>query len=146
MQDPPGGRSLRERWEAYHPTKTHAFWVAGGAIAATLLIGFGPGRWVTSGTAQEMAAEAARNARQELAAAVCVEEFMGAANTGARLEQIKTATWFERDDLVTEWATMPDEAQPSSVVASTCAAELAKLEAPGPAAAKPAAPGSASAK
>jgi len=66
---------------------------------------------------------------------------MSAANAGARLEKIKKATWFERDDLVSEggWATMPDEKEPSGVVTNMCAAELAEREAPAPVKAAPAA-------
>lgn len=147
MQDT-GTRSTRERWEDYHPTKTQTFWIAVGAVGATLLIGFGTDSWVTSASAQEMTAEATSEARNQLAAAVCVEDFMGAANSGERLQQIKKASWYERDALVTEWATMPDETQPSSAVASMCATKLVELKAPkaAAAAAKPAALSSANAQ
>jgi hypothetical protein len=130
MQDTSGSRSLRQRWERYQPTKTQTLWIAVVAVVVVLIIGFGPGGWVTAGTADEMVAEAARNARQELASAVCVEKFLRDANAAARLEKIKEAAWFERDDLVGKWATMPDEKEPSGIVANMCAAELAKLDAP----------------
>jgi len=138
--------SLRRRWEEYRPTKTQAFWFAVGAIVVILIIGFGPGGWVTARTAQAMVADSARNSRQQLASAVCVEEFMDTANTGTRLEQIRKASWLDRASLVAEWATMPGESEPSSVVANMCASALAKLEVPASAAAKPVPIGSAKAK
>jgi hypothetical protein len=123
----------------YRPTLTQTFWIAAGAVVAMLFIGFGPAGWVTGGTAQKMVAEAATNARQTLASSVCVKEFMRSANAGARLEQIKRAGWYERDDLVEQWAKMPDEKEPSDMVASICAGKLAELEPPNAAKATPAA-------
>jgi hypothetical protein len=53
------------------------FWIAAGCVVATLILGFGIGGWVTAGTAQEMVSQARADARHQLAAAVCVEDFMG---------------------------------------------------------------------
>lgn len=127
-----GSHSLRQRWEDYRPSKTQTFWIAVGGIVATFILGFGPGGWVTGGTAQKMVAEATANSRHELASAVCVEDFMRAADAGAQLKKIKKAGWYERDELVASggWATMPDRKEPNSVVASMCAAQLVALEAP----------------
>lgn len=132
MEDVSVKRSLRERWERYEPTKTQTFWIAVGSVVATLILGFGFGGWVTGGTAQKMASEAATKARQQLAAAVCVEEFMGAADAASRLEKLKKASWYERDGLISDggWATMPDRKEPNSTVASLCASRLAEIEAP----------------
>lgn len=109
---------------------TQTFWIAAGAVAVTLIAGFGFAGWVTGGTAQEMATSAAAEARHELAAAVCVEDFMKAADSGKRLQSVKDATWYERDKLVLAggFATMPDRSEPDSIVASMCAAQLAELE------------------
>jgi hypothetical protein len=146
MQNTAETPSLRRRWEEYRLTTTQTSWIAVGAIIATLVIGFGPAGWVTGGTAQKMAADAASDARQTLASSVCVEEFMRGANAGARLEKIKQANWYERGELVGKWATMPDEKEPSSTVASMCAEKLAALEKPSAAKAVPAAVNDAASK
>src|SRR3989337_424718 len=49
---------MQQRWEDYRPTKTHTFWIAAGCVAATLVLGFGPGGWVSGGTAQKRVDEA----------------------------------------------------------------------------------------
>lgn len=121
--------SIRARWDDWRPTKTVLFWTAAIAVIATLIIGFGPGGWVTAGTAGEMSAQAAAQARHQLATAVCLEEFMAASDAKQRLERVKKATWYERDELVSAggWATMPDKKEPNIVVASMCASRLAEL-------------------
>jgi len=123
---------MRQGWEDYRPTKTHTFWIAAGCVAATLVLGFGPGGWVTGATAQKRIDEAATNARQELATAVCVEEFMRAKDATARLAKLVDTGWYERGELVAKggWATMPDRKEPNSVVATMCAAQLAETKPP----------------
>jgi hypothetical protein len=127
MQDSPK-QSLHQRWNDYRPTKEQTLWVGLGCIIATLVIGFGLGGWVTAGTAQKMADEAAATSRHELAAAVCAEDFMRAANARTRLEKLKAVEWYERDELVAAggWATLPGEKEANSVVAEMCAARLAE--------------------
>lgn len=132
MPDNHKPRSLMDRWDDYQVTKTQTFWFAAACVAATLVLGFTAGGWVTGGTAGERIAEAATNARHELATAVCVKRFMQAADAAPRLEKLKQAIWHERDELVSAggWATMPDRKEPSIVLAELCASELAELEAP----------------
>jgi hypothetical protein len=72
--------SLTQRWNGYQPTKEQTFFIVVAAIIATLSAGFGPGGWVTGGSARKMAEEAAQKSRVELAAAVCAEAFMRAAD------------------------------------------------------------------
>ncbi|MGQ0547422.1 MAG: hypothetical protein ACT4P3_19165 [Betaproteobacteria bacterium] len=123
--------SLRKRWGEYRPSKTEAFWTAVGGIAATLVIGFGFGGWVTGGTAEKLVQTAADNARHQLAAAICVSEFMQAKDAGARLADLKKTEWYQRDKLVAAsgWATMPDRKEPNMAVAEICAAKLAEMPA-----------------
>ena len=73
-----------KRWIEYRPTKEHVVWIGVGCIVATLVAGFGLGGWVTGGTAQRMADEAAAASRHQLAAAVCADHFMRAADARAR--------------------------------------------------------------
>jgi hypothetical protein len=124
--------TLRRRWEEYRPSKTEAFWTAAGCVVATLVIGFGFGGWVTGGTSQKLVTEAADGARHQLAAAICVEEFMAGKDARTRLADLKKAEWYTRDKLVAAsgWATMPDRKEPNMVVAEMCAAKLAEDKAP----------------
>jgi len=119
-------RNLIRRWNDYRPTKEHMFWVGVGCVVATLVVGFGLAGWVTGGTAQKMADEAAAASRHQLAAAVCAEGFLRAADARARLAKLKALEWYERDDVVAAggWATMPGESEASSVVAEMCATRL----------------------
>jgi hypothetical protein len=116
-----------QRWNEYRPAKEHAFWFAAGSVVATLVIGFGFAGWVTGGSAQEMADQAAVASHDKLAAAVCAEEFMRAADARARLAKLAALDWWERDDVVAAggWATMPGEKEASGAVAEMCATRLA---------------------
>ena len=53
-----------QRFNDYQPSKEQAFWLCVLSIAATVAIGFGAAGWVTGGTAQSMADEAAAQSRQ----------------------------------------------------------------------------------
>jgi len=119
---------LSERWNRYQPTKTGAFWFAVGCVAATLLVGFGPGGWMTSGSAQEVA----NHARNELATAVCIDKFMKAENVGAQLGKLKREPWYRHTEFISEggWATMPDRQSPNPKVAEKCAGKLDEMKAP----------------
>jgi hypothetical protein len=122
--------TLRQRWDDYRLTKTQAFWLAAGAVVATLIVGFAGAGWVTAGSAQKMVSEAATNSRHELATAICVEEFMAAADAKARLAKLSDASWYNRSEIVAMggFATMPDRKEPNSVVATLCAGKLSELE------------------
>jgi hypothetical protein len=115
-----------QRWSEWRPTKEHTLWIAVGCVVATLVLGFGPGGWVTGGSAQKMADEAAAASRQQLAAAVCSEEFLRAANARERLAKLESIQWWERDDHIVAggWATMPGEKEADIVVAGMCANRL----------------------
>lgn len=131
---------MRQRWVDCRPTKAHAFWIAGGCVVATLIAGFGFGGWVTGGTAEKRAAQAAAESRHQLAAAVCVEDFMRTASAGAQFAKLKEAGWYERKELVSVggWATMPDRKEPNSEVAYLCAEKLSGMQMPAAAKATPA--------
>ena len=122
--------TLRQRWDDLRLSKTQAFWLAAGSVVATLAIGFGAAGWVTGGTADTRVSEAATQARHELAAAICVAEFMAAADAGVRLTKLTDASWYDRGEMVAKggWATMPDRKEPNSTVATLCAGKLAELE------------------
>src|ERR687897_2928285 len=69
--------------------KTVLFWVSAGSVILALVVGFSWGGWVTGGSAREMAENSAAQARQELAAVVCVDRFMAAPDVGVQLTALK---------------------------------------------------------
>ncbi|MGI6855969.1 hypothetical protein [Mesorhizobium sp. 1B3] len=123
--------SLSQRWESYRPSKALWFWSAAGAAVATMIVGFTAGGWTTGGTAAEMARDAARNARAELAASVCVEKFVTAANASQSLAQLKEASSYQRDDFITDggWAKLVGLDNPVPGAADLCAEQLAAMDA-----------------
>lgn len=125
------GKSLSQRFEAYHPSKTVLFWSCAGCIVATMIVGFTWGGWITGGTAEEMAAEALEQGRAEVAAAVCVEQFMQSADAGAQLASLKdTRSAWQRGNFIEEggWAMVAGEEYDEA--AELCAERLMELEAP----------------
>lgn len=123
--------SLSQRWENYRPSKPLWFWSVAGAAVATMIIGFTAGGWTTGGTATEMAENAARDARAELAASVCVENFVTAANASQSLAQLKEASSYQRDDFITDggWAKLVGLDKPVPGAADLCAEKLTAMEA-----------------
>jgi len=114
-----GRQSLGQRWESYNPGKTLLFWSCAASVAATIVVGFNWGGWTTGGTAAAMAKEAASGARQELAAAVCVDRFRGAGDAAAQLATLKgLGNAWDRGTFVEKggWAAMPGPkpAEPAS--------------------------------
>src|ERR687892_466365 len=94
-------------WREYRPTKTVWFWSCAGCVAATIVLGFTWGGWVTGGTAAYRAAEAREAGRAELAATVCVERFVTADDARTQLAALKEESTWSRDDTIVEggWAT-----------------------------------------
>jgi hypothetical protein len=118
--------SLGRRWEGYRPSKGIWLWSCVACIAATMLIGFTWGGWVTGGTATTMAADAAAGASAQLAAADCVSRFDSGPDATAQLAALKKADSYERGDLVRKagWTTMPGSKDPVAGAADICAQQL----------------------
>jgi hypothetical protein len=119
-------RNPVQRWQEYRPSKEQTLWIALGSIVATLIVGFGLLGWVTAGSAREQSEEAAAMVYQQLGAAVCVENFLRAANASERLAKLQATDWWQRDELVADagWATLPGEDGPRIEVAGLCATRL----------------------
>jgi hypothetical protein len=127
------GKSMSQRFEDWHPSKTVLFWACAGCIVATMIVGFTWGGWVTGGTAEEMVEDAAGQGRAEVAAAVCVENFMQGADAGTQLASLKdTRSSWQRENFVEEggWATIAGEEYDAA--AELCAEQLIEMEAPAP--------------
>ena len=116
-------RSRGRRWEEYRPSKSMWFWSMAACAAATMVIGFAWGGWVTGGTATRMAEAAAADARAQLAAAVCVTRFEDSKDAAAQLAALKDAYSYQRRGLIEAkgWTTLPGNENPISGAADLCA-------------------------
>jgi hypothetical protein len=134
-------QSLSQRFQEYQVSKTVLFWACGGCVVLATIVGFSWGGWTTGGTAREMAEDSAAQARQELAAVVCVDRFMAAPDVGVQLTALQEITSsYAQSKFVQDggWAIMPagsadGKAGSSSddrKAAGLCAEELAKREIP----------------
>lgn len=123
-------QSFSQRWENFRPTKTIWFWSTAGAAVATIVVGFTLGGWTTGGTAATMAQEAARDARAELVAAVCVENFVAGEGAAAQLVALKEASRWSRDDLIEDggWAKLTGLEESVPGAANRCADQLVALD------------------
>src|ERR671919_2858194 len=132
-------QTLSQRFQEYQASKTVLFWSCAGSIVLATVVGFSWGGWTTGGSAQEMAEKAAADARQELAAVVCVDRFMAAPDAGVQLSSLQEITSsYAQSKFVEEggWALIvPASSTTDSKAraddrkaAGLCAAELAKRE------------------
>ncbi len=121
-------RSLGQRWDELQPSKTMLAWACAGSIAATLVVGFTWGGWVTGGTAQDMAGDASNEARGQLASVVCAESFLAAPDAAVQLAALKEIdSSYQQRQFVEKggWAIMPGEDSSDRRGADLCAKVLA---------------------
>jgi hypothetical protein len=134
-------QTLSQRFEQYRASKTVLFWACAGSVIAATVVGFSWGGWVTGGSAREMAEDSAAQARQELAAVVCVDRFMAAPDAGVQLTALKEMTTSRAQGKFVEdggWAIIVPASSPTDYkgrsdqreAAGLCAEELAKREMP----------------
>lgn len=109
--------------------------VWGGIVgaAAIAIVGFSTGWVVTSGSAQETAAQQKDKAVIAALAPICVAQFKGQPQDvrTTQLAALKGESSWQRGDYVEKqgWATMPGSKEPNDEVADACATELMKLAA-----------------
>jgi hypothetical protein len=124
-------RSQLQWFDQYRASKTVLFWACAGSAILAIVVGFSWGGWVTGGSAQAMADKAAAQARQEMAAVVCVDRFMAAQDAGVQLTALQKITSpYAQGQFVQDggWAVMGGSSTDDRRAASLCAEELAKLE------------------
>jgi pimeloyl-ACP methyl ester carboxylesterase len=132
-------RTLSQRFEGYRASKAVLFWACAGSVIAATIVGFSWGGWVTGGTAREMAEDSAAQARQELAAVVCVDRFMAAPDAGVQLTALQEITSSRAQGKFIEdggWAIIVSASSPTDYkaradhreAAGLCAEELVKRE------------------
>jgi hypothetical protein len=134
-------QTLSQRLQQYQASKTVLFWACAGSVIAATIVGFSWGGWVTGGSAMEMAEESAAQARQELAAVVCVDRFMAAPDAGVQLTVLQEITTPRAQGKFVEdggWAIIVPASSPTDYkarandrkAAGLCAEELVKREIP----------------
>jgi hypothetical protein len=134
-------QSLSQRFQQYRASKTVLFWACAGSVIAATVVGFSWGGWTTGGSAQEMAEDSAAQARQELAAVVCVDRFMAAPDVGDQLTALQEIeSSYAQTKFVEEggWAIIVPASDTTDYkaraddrkAAGLCATELAKREMP----------------
>ena len=134
-------QTLSQRFQQYRASKAVLFWACAGSVIAAIVVGFSWGGWVTGGSAREMAEESAAQARQELAAVVCVDRFMAAPDAGVQLTTLQEITTPRAQSKFVEdggWAIIVPASSPTDYkvraddrkAAGLCAEELAKREMP----------------
>ncbi|MGN7752195.1 MULTISPECIES: hypothetical protein [unclassified Sinorhizobium] len=120
--------SITQQFDNYKPSKAILVWACAATAAATMIVGFNWGGWVTGGTSRTAAAAAADIARGELASAICVERFNAAPDAAAKLIEFKAITdGYKKRQFVEAggWATMPGQTSPDSRGVQGCATALA---------------------
>ncbi len=120
--------SITQQFDSYKPSKAILVWACAATAAATMIVGFNWGGWVTGGTSRTAAAAAADIARGELASAICVERFNAAPDAAAKLIEFKAITdGYKKRQFVEAggWATMPGQTAPDSRNVQGCATALA---------------------
>ena len=132
-------RTLSQRFDDYQASKTVVFWACAGSVVVAIIVGFSWGGWVTGGGAREMAENSAAQARQDLAAVVCVDRFMAAPDVGVQLAALKgMERSYQQSKFVEDggWAIIVPASSPTDYearadgrkAAGLCAEELAKRE------------------
>jgi hypothetical protein len=123
-----GNQSLQERWENYRASKTVVFWACAVCVVATLFLGFTVGGWVRGSTAERMAAQAATDARADLAADICVTRFQAGSDAATNLATLKASDSWNRGEYLEKggWVTLAGMKEPVDGAANLCAQRLMK--------------------
>jgi hypothetical protein len=105
-----------------------AAWGAVGGASARAVVGFSWGGWVTGGTADKAAKEAADTAVIRVLAPICVDKFQQQADAGAKFADLMKASSWDRGNFIEKggWATLPGNTSPGAGVARACAELLQK--------------------
>lgn len=125
-------KTIFKRFEDFRPSKGQWLGSCIAVFVATLIVGFSVGGWVTGGTAQELAANAAQEARAQLVASVCVENFADSNQFAKHLTSLKAADSWDRSDIITDagWVMLPGMGESADAAAELCAERLVAMEIP----------------
>lgn len=106
-------------------------WGVAGGMVAMWAVGFMAFGWVTGGTAEDNARNAARIAATEALVPVCVANANADPGFSEKMAGIREARTYQRDDNVMDagWATFPGSDEPNRAVADACAKALVEAAA-----------------
>lgn len=98
------------------------FWGAICGAIVLAIVGFNWGGWVTSSTAQAMAADAVVDRLTH----ACIAQFDKDVERDQKFEELKETSSWQRDSYIEKqgWATMPGEEEPDGQVARSCASQI----------------------
>jgi hypothetical protein len=115
--------SFGQRWSQSRPTKALVFWACAASIAATMIVGFTWGGWVTGSTALRTAEARADDAVAQRLAPMCVMRAKADPGSATKLKELKDVSSWGYGEYVQKqgWATMPGESEPDRNVAEACA-------------------------
>ncbi|WP_105440458.1 hypothetical protein [Neorhizobium sp. T25_13] len=119
-----GGRS------SFRPSKILWLWSLVGASVLTMIVGFTWGGWTTSASVREMNMVAARDARADLVADICVHDFISASDAGKNLQALKATSSWERENFIKEggWTKVAGIEGPVINAANNCAEQLMEMK------------------
>jgi hypothetical protein len=122
--------NIGQKIGAYQPSKTVWFWSVAGAVVLTMIVGFTWGGWVTGGGANERAEVASKKAVAELAAGICVHQFLQAGDAGLQLAELKETSSYQRDTFLEKagWVTFAGAEKPVAGAGDLCADLLMDAE------------------
>lgn len=123
-------QTISQRWENFRPSKTLWFWSVAGAAIVTMIVGFTAGGWTTGGTAATMATTAVRDARAQLVANICVENFVTGPDASQKLVELKEISSYKRDNFLKDggWLTLAGMQKDAPGAADLCAKQLAAMD------------------
>ena len=104
-------------------------WGAAGGAVVLAVVGFIWGGWLTGGTAQQLAEDAAEKAVRDRLTPICVAQYNRDPEKDQKLKEMKKMDHWNRGDYVEKqgWSTMPGEKDPDSAVSIKCADLLSKI-------------------
>src|ERR1700741_5096258 len=82
-------KSFGRRFETYRGSKSMIFWSCAGCVAATMILGFTWGGWMTGASSRKAVAQAGYEARADMAAAICVTRFDASPDRVTNLATLK---------------------------------------------------------
>lgn len=123
---------MMRNWDQYKPTKTVWLWSCVGVAALTMVIGFSAGGWVTGGTATDRVNASTEQAVATLAANICANRFLAAADAQTKLAALKKVDSWKQDTFIEEggWVTFASMKKPIDGAAEICANKLVAVDAP----------------
>jgi hypothetical protein len=103
-------------------------WSAVGGALVTMYLGFQAGGWMTNGSAEALAKEAAATAVAERLGSICIAQFNQDAQRTHKVKEMTGKDTWEMGRYIDKqsWAIMPGDEKPDAGVADACAKHFAK--------------------